>query len=91
MQILYSPIDCPHLLVENDTSGGELYILPQKVETELNATCVGVLTVNCTSSGFPTPLTSWSLVSHGNVTSVYDFPNYNVTENGQVSLWSFMC
>lgn len=86
-----TPIDCPYLLVPNDTSGEQLYIHPQLVETELNATSVGVLTVNCNSSGWPPPLISWSLRSHGNITSIYDFPNYNVTENGQVSLWSCTC
>ena len=89
--LFYSLIECPYLLVENDTIDGEVYIHPELVQTELNATSVGVLTVNCTNSGWPPPRVSWYLSSNGNMTSVYNFPNYNVTENGQVSLWGYMC
>ena len=83
---VYSPIVCPYLVVRNDTKGGDVYIYPEEVETQLNATSTGTLTVNCTSGGWPPPTISWMV----NDVSIYDFPYYNVTENGQVSLWNCM-
>ena len=80
-------LDSPHLLVKNETDNDDVYIYPRLVETELNSTSEGMLTVNCTSTGWPTPRIDWIVDISGNLTSIYDHPNYNVTENGQVSPW----
>ena len=79
-------LDCPHLLVRNNTEDNEVYLWPPMVETELTDTSKGVLLVNCSSSGWPPPIITWSVDVQGNRSSVHNFPNYNVTENGQVSL-----
>ena len=88
--VLFSSIilECPHLLVRNDTEDNQVYLYPPMVETELTDTSEGILLVNCSSSGWPTPIITWSVDVQGNRSSIYNFPNYNVTENGQVSLWS---
>lgn len=83
-------LDSPHLLVKNETDIDDVYLYPRLVETELNETSEGMLTVNCTSTGWPTPRIDWIVDISGNLTSIYDHPNYNVTENGQVSPWICM-
>ena len=85
----YYNIECPHLLVRNETVNNELYLYPRQVETELTATSKGTLTVNCTSSGWPTPRIDWivDIPARGIVTRSYNLPNYNVTANGQVSIF----
>ena len=79
-------LECPRLLVRNETVNNELYLYPHQVETELTATSKGTLTVNCTSSGWPTPRIDWDadIPARDIVTTSYNLPNYNVTANGQV-------
>ena len=86
--LFLSIIACPHLVARNETVNNELYLYPHHVVTELTDTSRGILTVNCTNSGWPTPRIDWivDIPDRGIVTRSYELPNYNVTENGQVSL-----
>ena len=83
------------MLVRNETVYNESYLYPYQVETELTDTSKGILTVNCTSTGWPTPRIDWivDISTRGIVTRSYNLPNYNVTENGQVSTFinCFQC
>ena len=72
--------------MRNETKHNESYLYPKNVETELTDNSTGILTVNCTSSGWPTPRIDWIVAIRGIVRRSYELPNYNVTENGQVSL-----
>ena len=72
--------------MRNATCNNESCLDPPCVETELTDNSTGILTVNCTSSGWPTPRIDWIVAIRDIVRRSYELPNYNVTENGQVSL-----